>query len=769
MDRNPRPRRRRNTAPAGRWPASAACWRCRGRAGASRWGCRLPCWPWRRPIADHSMSVPIAADAPERYVVKNGDTLWDISAVFLRDPWYWPEIWYVNPAIANPHLIYPGDVLHLVYVDGKPRVTIERARRRALSPQVRSQPLDGAIRAIPYDLLMNFVGRPHAAEQGRGQGRALRRRHPRPAHRRLRARTRSTAAAWSKPATGSRYTIVARRRGAARSGRRRPARLHRRTYAGTGGHPGDKRRGARQGLDRHEREDDLRSVVGLGPRDPAGRQAASRPQTTSARTSCQARRPRRISTGQVIAVARRRVRRGQLPGARAQPRQEARARARQRRRHFLARRGGPRSLRPAGPGAAMATNYEKVRLPDERSATLLVFTGVRPHELRAGRVESTHRRSRCGDYIEHPNFGHRDTGLTATTCALIAPERATTAPGQRDSRESLPGATPGRLFAVWTTRIRGSRSRAPPACTPGMLPAGPLRDDCRTAFSRGIRATHRGARAAARGDRCAAPTGAGRLLVADERWLAGSHRRIVGYGTPSYPRCSRRSPTRRSCSSCEGDAGAARPAAARDGRRPQPDRDRPRHGAPVRRAPRARRARDHERARARHRRGEPSGRARGRGSHDRGAGLRPRPRSIPREHAALAREIAAARARSSREFPTGVRHRCRSTFRGATASSAGSSLGTLVVEAALAERLADHRPARRRAGSRGVRHPRLDPQPAVARLSPADPPGRKARRERGRHIRRNSRPSRWSRSTRRLGPKPPDGQADYGPRVGQGV
>jgi hypothetical protein len=111
-------------------------------------------------VSGSSMSVPLAPNAPDRYVVKKGDTLWDIAGVFLREPWYWPEIWYVNPEIKNPHLIYPGDVLTLVYVDGKPRVTLESAGAVRLSPQVRSQPLKDAIRAIPYDLVMNFTRRP---------------------------------------------------------------------------------------------------------------------------------------------------------------------------------------------------------------------------------------------------------------------------------------------------------------------------------------------------------------------------------------------------------------------------------------------------------------------------------------------------------------------------------------------------------------------------------------------------------------------------------
>jgi hypothetical protein len=88
--------------------------------------------------------------------------------MFLREPWYWPEIWYVNPQIANPHLIYPGDVLRLVYIDGQPRVTLERGGEtvqggrggKRLSPEVRREPLSQAITAIPYDIVASFMGRP---------------------------------------------------------------------------------------------------------------------------------------------------------------------------------------------------------------------------------------------------------------------------------------------------------------------------------------------------------------------------------------------------------------------------------------------------------------------------------------------------------------------------------------------------------------------------------------------------------------------------------
>lgn len=104
-------------------------------------------------------SARLAEDAPEEYVVQVGDTLWDIAATFLRDPWYWPEIWYINPQVENPHLIYPGDVLALVYIDGAPRVTVGQAGTYRLSPQARVTPLTEAITSVSYDSISAFLSR----------------------------------------------------------------------------------------------------------------------------------------------------------------------------------------------------------------------------------------------------------------------------------------------------------------------------------------------------------------------------------------------------------------------------------------------------------------------------------------------------------------------------------------------------------------------------------------------------------------------------------
>jgi len=106
--------------------------------------------------------VQINPGHPESYVVKKGDTLWDISAKFLEQPWRWPEIWRVNPQIKNPHLIYPGDVVRLVYEGGKPVLTVNRGNHRTvkLEPGVRVVDEKRPIPTIPIEAIREFLTRP---------------------------------------------------------------------------------------------------------------------------------------------------------------------------------------------------------------------------------------------------------------------------------------------------------------------------------------------------------------------------------------------------------------------------------------------------------------------------------------------------------------------------------------------------------------------------------------------------------------------------------
>lgn len=77
----------------------------------------------------------IKPDAPQTYVVVKGDTLWDISALYLDSPWLWPRLWQINPEIDNPHLIYPGDKLSLVWKNGQPMLSLKPVV--TLSPKAR--------------------------------------------------------------------------------------------------------------------------------------------------------------------------------------------------------------------------------------------------------------------------------------------------------------------------------------------------------------------------------------------------------------------------------------------------------------------------------------------------------------------------------------------------------------------------------------------------------------------------------------------------------
>lgn len=113
-------------------------------------------------------AVPLAAlaqahamllrdDAPLTYVVQPGDTLWDISALYLQEPWLWPQLWDSNPQIDNPHLIYPGDMLALRWEAGQPRLGLASHGEVKLSPSMRSEAFDVAIPPIPRDDIDPFL------------------------------------------------------------------------------------------------------------------------------------------------------------------------------------------------------------------------------------------------------------------------------------------------------------------------------------------------------------------------------------------------------------------------------------------------------------------------------------------------------------------------------------------------------------------------------------------------------------------------------------
>ncbi|WP_028292126.1 LysM peptidoglycan-binding domain-containing protein [Oceanobacter kriegii] len=106
-------------------------------------------------------ALQLLPNAPSQYVVVKGDTLWDISGKFTNDPWQWPEIWYQNSQIENPHLIFPGDVIGLIQVNGETRVGVisrgQASRTVKLTATARIESIESAIPAIPMSAIRGYL------------------------------------------------------------------------------------------------------------------------------------------------------------------------------------------------------------------------------------------------------------------------------------------------------------------------------------------------------------------------------------------------------------------------------------------------------------------------------------------------------------------------------------------------------------------------------------------------------------------------------------
>jgi hypothetical protein len=176
-EHSPDSRRRRLLARAGAAALAAT-------AGSAGWAAepRFPITPDQRATARQvaEAGVPLedlAPNAPDRYTVQRRDTLWDISKLYLKSPWRWPQLWGMNlEQIRNPHLIYPGQVLVLDKSGGRARLRLAGGTEQALptvslSPRVRAELLpNGAIASIPLNLIGPFLNEAVIFEKDELQG-----------------------------------------------------------------------------------------------------------------------------------------------------------------------------------------------------------------------------------------------------------------------------------------------------------------------------------------------------------------------------------------------------------------------------------------------------------------------------------------------------------------------------------------------------------------------------------------------------------------------
>ncbi|PKO52814.1 MAG: peptidoglycan-binding protein, partial [Betaproteobacteria bacterium HGW-Betaproteobacteria-21] len=119
-----------------------------------------------------AQGAEIADDAPDSYTVVKGDTLWGISGRFLKQPWRWPEVWRMNrDQIHNPHLIYPGQIVHLdrsgPWLSIGKRLGIDKRL-----PQIYEETLGNELPSIPLNVIEPFLNKPLVVDEARLQGAA---------------------------------------------------------------------------------------------------------------------------------------------------------------------------------------------------------------------------------------------------------------------------------------------------------------------------------------------------------------------------------------------------------------------------------------------------------------------------------------------------------------------------------------------------------------------------------------------------------------------